>query len=96
MVLSAEVRHLKTVFSKDTTMRSVRIITDSKSLLDELLGGRCRQKNTESLKMEYLRMCEMKVHLQFIPSHIGIEFHDEVDAFAKEAAHNKNIRPVLC
>ena len=40
-------------------------------------------------------MCEMKVHLQFIPSHIGIEFHDEVDALAKEAAHNKNIRPVL-
>ena len=89
-------RHLRTVFSKDRSMKSVRIFTDSKSLLDELLGGRCRQRNTESLKiLEYLRMCEMKVHLQFIPSHIGIEFHDEVDALAKEAAHNKNIRPVL-
>ena len=80
---------------KDGLTKSVRIYTDSKSLLDELKGGRCKQRNTRSLGiLENLRNCGMKVHLQFIPSHMGIEAHDEVDELAKKSAHNRYLSQI--
>eukprot|EP01060_Flectonema_neradi_P033701 TRINITY_DN572_c0_g1_i1.p1 TRINITY_DN572_c0_g1~~TRINITY_DN572_c0_g1_i1.p1 ORF type:complete len:1069 (+),score=93.84 TRINITY_DN572_c0_g1_i1:2156-5362(+) len=65
----------------------IRIFTDSKSNLDELNMGRVRQRKVLPLLIiDTLRQIGRKIHLQFIPAHVGMDMHDTADRLAKEAS----------
>eukprot|EP01060_Flectonema_neradi_P002523 TRINITY_DN1157_c0_g1_i5.p1 TRINITY_DN1157_c0_g1~~TRINITY_DN1157_c0_g1_i5.p1 ORF type:complete len:1254 (+),score=100.10 TRINITY_DN1157_c0_g1_i5:1717-5478(+) len=80
--------------SSYSNVKSIRVFTDSKSLLDELgMGISYQRKSLSRAILEDLQVSGVKVHLQFIPSHVGVEAHDEVDLMANHAAVSGNIKP---
>ena len=78
-----------------STCGITRIFSDSKSNLDELKGGIVAQRRVNSLSiLNKIKQLGTFVHLQFIPSHVGIDPHDKADKLAKAASKDLDGKPV--